>query len=78
MHASGVPIAAPSANRSGGPEPRTAADVAATLGNAIDLMLDGGPTRAGRPSTVVEVTPSGWRVLRAGVLSVEAIAGALR
>lgn len=88
VRAAGVPIAAPSANQSGGAELRTASEVQAALGGAIDLILDGGPARlpaalaaqagAGRPSTVVEVTPSGWRVLREGALSVAAITEALR
>ena len=78
IRAAGVPIAAPSANRSGGAEPRTAAEVRASLSEAIDLILDGGQASEGRASTVVEVIPSGWRVLRDGAVPVEAIAGTLR
>ena len=77
VRAAGVPIAATSANRSGGAEPRTAAEVRAALGSAIDLVLDGGPTREGQPSTVVDLTGVSWRVVRAGALSVDAITAAL-
>ena len=77
VRAAGVPIAAPSANRSGTAESRTAAGVLAVLDGAIDLVLDGGPAHAGQPSTVVDVTGTSWRVVRAGALSVDAIAAAL-
>ena len=77
MRATGVPIAATSANRSGATEARTAADVVAALDGAIDLILDGGPCRRGQPSTVVDVTGDAWRLVRAGALDARAIAAAL-
>jgi L-threonylcarbamoyladenylate synthase len=51
----GVPVAAPSANRFGGPSPTTAAHVLADLDGRIDAVLDGGPTNVGVESTVLDV-----------------------
>jgi L-threonylcarbamoyladenylate synthase len=61
-----VPVAAPSANRSGRPSPTTAAHVAADLGSAVDVLLDGGACRVGRESTVVDVRGPMPVVLREG------------
>jgi L-threonylcarbamoyladenylate synthase len=52
----GVPIAGPSANRSGHVSPTTAAHVAADLADRVAMILDGGPTAVGLESTVVDVT----------------------
>ena len=54
--ASGRPIAAPSANLSGAPPPRTAAAVLAGLDGRFDLLLDAGPTPLGTPSTLLDLT----------------------
>lgn len=51
----GVPLAAPSANRFGGPSPTTAAHVLADLDGRIDAVLDGGPTSVGVESTVLDL-----------------------
>jgi len=51
----GVPVAAPSANRFGGPSPTTATHVLADLDGRIDAVLDGGPTSVGVESTVLDV-----------------------
>ena len=51
--ASGRPLAAPSANASGGISPTTAAHVAASLGGNVPLILDDGATEAGLESTIV-------------------------
>ena len=59
------PLAATSANLHGRPTPPTAGEVAAQLGDAVDLVLDGGPCR-GAPSTVVTCTAEGVTVLREG------------
>jgi L-threonylcarbamoyladenylate synthase len=53
IDAAGVPIAAPSANRSGRPSPTRCKDAVADLGASVALYLDGGPTRIGVESTVV-------------------------
>jgi len=51
----GVPVAAPSANRFGGPSPTTAAHVLADLDGRIDAVLDGGATNVGVESTVFDL-----------------------
>lgn len=66
----GLPLAAPSANRSGAVSPTTAAHVAASLGGKIDLVLDGGPCTAGIESTIVALRPDGgWQILRPGPIT---------
>src|SRR5262245_28078295 len=56
LRASAVPIAAPSANRSGHVSPTTAAHVEADIGTHVQLILDRGPAPLGLESTVVDVT----------------------
>jgi L-threonylcarbamoyladenylate synthase len=68
------PLAAPSANASGRISATTAAHVAASLGDRVGLILDGGPCAAGLESTIVAVGDGGWRLLRPGAVAVEAIA----
>ena len=61
------PIGASSANRSGEPDATTAAELIRTVGESLALVLDDGPVRGGKPSSVVAVDASGdIRVLRAG------------
>lgn len=73
IDASGVPIAAPSANRSGRPSPTTADHVAADLGDDIDLLIDSGPTGLGVESTVVDARGGIPVVYREGALSREVL-----
>ena len=56
LRAFGGGVAAPSANRFGRVSPTTAADVHADLGDAVDLVLDGGPCLVGVESTIVDCT----------------------
>lgn len=63
------PLPTTSANRSGEPDARSAADVVATLGDRLDLVLDGGPSPGGIPSTVVDCTGPTLRVVRAGAIA---------
>src|SRR5262245_52423466 len=56
LEAAGVPVAAPSANRSTQLSPTTAAHVLRGLNGRIDLLLDGGPTAGGLESTVLDLT----------------------
>jgi L-threonylcarbamoyladenylate synthase len=56
LRVTGLPIAAPSANRFGHTSPTTAEHVLADLGGRIDAVLDAGPTQVGIESTVVDVT----------------------
>jgi L-threonylcarbamoyladenylate synthase len=61
-----LPIAAPSANRSGAVSPTSADHVLATLDGRIDAVLDGGPCERGLESTIVALRDNGWQLLRAG------------
>ena len=67
------PLPTTSANRSGEPEARDADEIEALLGDAVDLILDGGPAHGGPASTVVDTTTVPLRVLRVGALPVDAI-----
>jgi L-threonylcarbamoyladenylate synthase len=72
--ASGLNLAAPSANRSGGISPTRADHVAASLGNAVPLIIDGGACRAGIESTIVAMRKDGWELLRPGPITADDIA----
>ena len=77
---SGVPIAAPSANRSGRPSPTTAEHVLEDMDGRIPLILDGGPCRYGVESTVLSLVGEPT-ILRPGAITremLEAIIGPLR
>lgn len=76
LRASGLPIAAPSANRSGRVSPTTAAHVRASLGDWIDAVLDGGACAVGLESTIVSCLDAP-ALLRAGGLPAEAIEACL-
>jgi L-threonylcarbamoyladenylate synthase len=65
----GVPVAAPSANRFSGLSPTTAAHVRDSLGSAVDLILDGGPTDVGIESTVLSLAGPRPVLLRPGMVS---------
>lgn len=73
LEVSGLPLAAPSANRSGGVSPTSAEHVAASLGSAVDLVLDGGTCERGIESTIVALRDFGWSLLRPGPISVAQI-----
>jgi L-threonylcarbamoyladenylate synthase len=64
----GTALTGTSANIAGGGEPRTAAEAAQALGAEIDLVLDGGTTAGGMPSTVLDVTTAVPRVVREGAV----------
>ena len=75
LAATGLPLAAPSANRSGFVSPTTAEHVLATLNGRIDAVLDAGPTPAGLESTIAAVRDDGRvEVLRPGPIELGAIA----
>jgi L-threonylcarbamoyladenylate synthase len=78
MRALGMPLAATSANLHGGRDPRTAADVAAQLGGALSLVVDGGPTPGPLPSTIVDCVGNEPRLLRAGALPWERVVAELQ
>jgi L-threonylcarbamoyladenylate synthase len=73
----GGPIAAPSANPTGLAPPTTAEQVAQYLGDAIDILLDGGPSTGGVPSTLVDLTSVPPRILRHGAVAEEEVWKAL-
>lgn len=71
------PLPTTSANLSGAPDARDAGEVAALLGDALALVLDGGPVRGGPASTVVDCTLDRPRVLRAGAIPPAELAAVL-
>ncbi len=74
----GVPIAAPSANPFTGLSPTTAEHVRAGLGDAVDMILDGGPTGVGIESTVLSLAGGSALLLRPGMVTraeIEALIG---
>lgn len=71
LRASGAPLAAPSANASGGVSPTRADHVLASLNGRIALVLDAGPTTAGLESTIARVTAGGIEILRPGPVTAE-------
>ena len=73
----GVPLAAPSANRSGAVSPTTAAHVVADLDGRVDWILDAGPCRHGLESTIIGCLAGPPQLLRAGAITREAIESVL-
>lgn len=78
LAATGLPLAAPSANRSGGVSPTSAVHVAASLGERVDLILDGGDCAQGIESTILALREGGgWQVLRPGPITEAQISAVL-
>jgi len=73
----GVPLIGTSANRSGGPSLHSVEAVLGAFPGEPLLALDGGPTSAGAPSTVLDATVLPFAVLREGAVSIAAIREAL-
>jgi L-threonylcarbamoyladenylate synthase len=76
-----IPLAAPSANRSGELSPTTAEHVLRSLGDRVDLILDAGPTQVGLESTVLSLAESPPRLLRPGHITpaqIEAVIGPIQ
>jgi L-threonylcarbamoyladenylate synthase len=71
------PLAVTSANLSGQPSPCTAAEVFQQLQGRINLIIDGGSTPGGVPSTVLDCTKPEPVVLRMGPVKLQAIRAAL-
>ncbi|MCC7106559.1 MAG: L-threonylcarbamoyladenylate synthase, partial [Chloroflexi bacterium] len=69
----GEPLPTTSANLSGQPSPRTADDVLAQLREGYPLLIDGGACPGGVDSTVIDLTGTRPRLLRAGGLAPEQI-----
>ena len=77
LRASGRPLAAPSANASGTVSPTRAEHVAQSLGDKVDLIIDGGACRVGLESTVIDLTQDQAVILRPGVITAEEIAAVI-
>jgi L-threonylcarbamoyladenylate synthase len=77
LAASGLPLAAPSANRFTAVSPTTAEHVARGLGERVSLILDGGPCAVGIESTVLDLTAAVPTILRPGGLDADTIARVL-
>jgi L-threonylcarbamoyladenylate synthase len=75
--ANGGGLAAPSANRFGHVSPTTAAHVREELGDAVAMILDGGPCAVGIESTILDLSGSEPRILRPGMLDAETIGAVL-
>ena len=71
IRAAGIPVAAPSANRYTELSPTTAQHVVKSLGDRVDIILDGGATTVGIESTVVDLTGASPVVLRPGTIPPE-------
>jgi L-threonylcarbamoyladenylate synthase len=69
IRALGEPITGTSANRSGRPSCRSAREVQRQLGGVLDLIIDGGPSRGGQESTVVDITTQPPTIVRQGAVS---------
>lgn len=77
IRASGLPLAAPSANLSGKPSPTSAAHCIADLSGKVDLIIDGGACDVGVESTVITLASDPPRLLRPGMVTLEQLRAAL-
>jgi L-threonylcarbamoyladenylate synthase len=75
---SGTLLAAPSANLSGRPSPTQASHVVDDMWGKVDLILDGGPTRLGVESTVLDLTQDPPLILRPGSVTQEELRDVIR
>lgn len=76
LEAVGGALTGTSANRSGAKDARTAPEVSEYFGDAVDLILDGGPAPGSKPSTIVDVSGRTPRLIRRGAVDVDLGAGA--
>jgi len=74
---SNLPIAAPSANKSGRPSPTDAKTVRDDIGDSVEMVIDGGKTLVGLESTVLDITGENPILLRPGAISKEEIEAVL-
>jgi len=71
------PLTGTSANVSGSPACTDVEQVFGQLGDRLQLILDGGPTKSSSPSTILELRGDDWKILRAGAISAKEIEAAL-
>jgi L-threonylcarbamoyladenylate synthase len=69
----GHPVTAPSANLSGKVPPVTAEQVQQSLGNLVDLIIDGGTCLGGKPSTLIDAVEAPAQVIREGAIPISEI-----
>jgi L-threonylcarbamoyladenylate synthase len=72
-----LPLAAPSANRSGSVSPTSAEHVLDSFGDEAPPVLNGGTCERGLESTIVALRPAGWQLLRPGPIAESAVAAVL-
>ena len=77
LEASGLYLAAPSANSSGHISPTRAAHVWQSFGENAPMILDAGPCEAGLESTIVAIRDGGWQLLREGPVTASEIKAVL-
>jgi L-threonylcarbamoyladenylate synthase len=77
LSVAGVPVAAPSANRSGTLSPTAPLHVMQSLGDAVDMILAAGPTQFGLESTVLDLSGDTPVILRPGAITAEEISATL-
>lgn len=75
--AAGGAVATTSANLSGAPSTRSAAEAIAAVGRHVDLVIDGGPSPLGRESTIIDLTSFTPRIVRPGPITAAELADAL-
>ena len=73
----GLPLAAPSANPSGAPSPKTAAQVLEYFDGKIDAVIDGGECGIGTESTIISLAGAPFKILRPGALDADEISARL-
>ena len=69
----GRPITGTSANLTGHPPATSAGEVRDQLGGSLDLIVDGGESPLGLPSTILDVTGPGLKIVRIGAVSLSYI-----
>lgn len=73
IHLSNGFLVGTSANKAGEKPPRSAQEAANQIGDEVDMILDGGPTTFGLPSTIVDLTSERPKILRKGPISMNEI-----
>jgi len=73
LRLAGVPVAAPSANISDKPSPKSAQEVLAYFDGLIECVIDGGPCALGFESTIISLVSEPYKILRQGALPEEDI-----
>ncbi len=71
INAAGISIVSTSANISGRPPAIGAQQVISNFADKVDVVLDGGPAEAGKPSTVVKIVDNSFQIIRQGVIGNE-------